>query len=108
MIGYSETFRGDVTPWEVDATEHFTVAYYYEKFEAATWRFLRERGVDPAAARTIDALTHSKAVPTQRRSRCLEAPTATHSKSRGDDVSPPPPQKQTGVPLGCYPLRSTS
>ena len=61
MIGYSETFRGDVAPWEVDATEHFTVAYYYEKFEAATWRFLRERGVDPAAARTVDALTHYKA-----------------------------------------------
>ena len=33
MIGYSETFRGDVAPWEVDATEHFTVAFYYEKFE---------------------------------------------------------------------------
>ena len=61
MNGYSETFRGDVAPWEVDATEHFTVAYYYEKFEAATWRFLREKGVDPTAARTIDALTHYKA-----------------------------------------------
>ena len=61
MTGYSETFRGDVAPWEVDATEHFTVAYYYEKFEAATWRFLREKGVDPTAARTIDALTHYKA-----------------------------------------------
>ena len=61
MNGYSETFRGDVAPWEVDATEHFTVAYYYEKFEAATWRFLRQAGVDPAAARTMDAVTHYKA-----------------------------------------------
>lgn len=61
MNGYSETFRGDVSPWEVDATEHFTVAYYYEKFEAATWRFLRQAGVDPAAAHTVDALTHYKA-----------------------------------------------
>ncbi|MBL4721140.1 MAG: hypothetical protein JKY20_08435 [Alphaproteobacteria bacterium] len=60
MNGYSETFRGDVLPGEVDATEHFTVAYYYEKFEAATWRFLRQSGVDPAAARTTDALTHYK------------------------------------------------
>ena len=34
MSGYVETFRGDVRPWEVDSTEHFTVAYYYEKFEA--------------------------------------------------------------------------
>lgn len=60
MNGYSETFRGDVATWEVDATEHFTVAYYYEKFEAATWRFLRQAGVDPAAARTTGALTHYK------------------------------------------------
>ncbi|MBT5111463.1 MAG: hypothetical protein HOM25_22495 [Rhodospirillaceae bacterium] len=61
MNGYSETFRGDVSPWEVDATEHFTVAYYYEKFEAATWRFLRQNGVDPATVKTTEALTHYKA-----------------------------------------------
>ena len=61
MTGYSETFRGDVHTWEVDSTEHFTVAYYYEKFEAATWRFLRQLGADPAAARTTEAVTHYKA-----------------------------------------------
>ena len=61
MSGYSETFRGDVSPWEVDSTEHFTVAYYYEKFESATWRFLRQAGVDPDNARTTEALTHYKA-----------------------------------------------
>jgi acyl-CoA thioesterase FadM len=61
MTGYKETFLGDVHPWEVDATEHFTVAYYYEKFEGATWRFLRQAGVDPARARTTEAFTHYKA-----------------------------------------------
>ena len=61
VTGYSETFRGDVATWEVDATEHFTVAYYYEKFEAAAWRFLHDAGVDPGAARTVEALTHYKA-----------------------------------------------
>jgi len=61
VTGFRETFRGDVAPWEVDATEHFTVAYYYEKFESATWRFLRQKGIDPAAAHTVDALTHYKA-----------------------------------------------
>ena len=61
MSGYIETFRGDVRPWEVDATEHFTVAYYYEKFEAATWRFLQQAGVSPSAARTLETLTHYKA-----------------------------------------------
>jgi acyl-CoA thioesterase FadM len=61
QAGYSETFRGNVATWEVDSTEHFTVAYYYEKFEASTWRFLRQAGVDPAAARTVEALTHYRA-----------------------------------------------
>ena len=55
-----ETFRGDVRPWEVDATEHFTVAYYYEKFEAATWRFLRQVGANPFDIRTLETLTHYK------------------------------------------------
>ena len=61
MTGYTETFRGEVRPWETDATEHFTVAFYFEKFEAATWRFLRGAGVDPAAARVTTALAHYKA-----------------------------------------------
>ena len=66
MTGYMDTFRGEVFPWEVDSTEHFTVAYYYQKFEAATWRFLRIAGVDPAVARTTNALTHYKAELRQR------------------------------------------
>jgi len=61
VTSYAETFRGEVFAWEVDSTEHFTVAYYYQKFEAATWRFLRLAGVDPALARTTSALTHYKA-----------------------------------------------
>ena len=61
MTGYTETFLGDVHTWEVDATEHFTVAYYYEKFESATWRFLHDAGVDPTQARTSEAFTHYKA-----------------------------------------------
>jgi acyl-CoA thioesterase FadM len=60
VTGYTETFRGEVRPWETDATEHFTVAFYFEKFEAATWRFLRAAGVDPAAARVTTALAHYK------------------------------------------------
>lgn len=60
MSNYVETFRGDVRPWEVDATEHFTVAYYYEKFEAATWRFLHHVGVNPSDARTVETVTHYK------------------------------------------------
>ena len=60
MSSYTETLRGEVLPAQVDSTEHFTVSYYYEKFEAATWRFLRLADVDPALARTTSALTHYK------------------------------------------------
>lgn len=61
MTDFLETYRGDVCPWEVDSTEHFTVAYYYEKFESATWRFLRELGADPSSVKTTQAITHYKA-----------------------------------------------
>ena len=60
MEDFLETYRGDVSPWEVDSTEHFTVAYYYEKFEAATFRFLRHLGLDPLLCKTKAALTHYK------------------------------------------------
>jgi acyl-CoA thioesterase FadM len=66
VTSYSETFRGEVVAREVDSTEHFTVAYYYQKFEAATWRFLRLAGLDPALARTTSALTHYKSELRQR------------------------------------------
>lgn len=55
--GWTETFRSDVKAWEVDVVEHFTVAYYYEKFEAAAFRFLAQAGLDPRAARTVDCYT---------------------------------------------------
>lgn len=55
--GYFETWRGDVKPWECDVVEHFTVAYYYEKFEAANWRLLGELGANPASCRVVDAYT---------------------------------------------------
>ena len=61
MTDYIETYRGDVCPWEVDSTEHFTVAYYYEKFEAANWRFLKEIGADSSSVATKQAITHYKA-----------------------------------------------
>lgn len=66
MTSYTATFQSEVFAWEVDSTEHFTVAYYYEKFEAATWRFLRLAGVDAALARTTSALTNYKSELRQR------------------------------------------
>src|SRR5580658_3685788 len=30
-----ETYRGSVAPWECDVTEHFTIAYYFDRVAVA-------------------------------------------------------------------------
>ena len=42
-----ETYRGTVYRWEVDNVDHFTVAYYFERFEDATLGLLHALTMDP-------------------------------------------------------------
>lgn len=35
MPNWIETYRGAVPPWQCDVTEHFTVAYYFDRLEEA-------------------------------------------------------------------------
>jgi acyl-CoA thioesterase FadM len=35
MTNWNETYRGTVPPWECDVTEHFTIAYYFDRLEEA-------------------------------------------------------------------------
>jgi len=35
MENWSETYRGTVPPWECDTTEHFTIAYYFDRLGEA-------------------------------------------------------------------------
>jgi len=35
MEGWTETWRGIVSPWECDLTEHFTIAYYFDRLSDA-------------------------------------------------------------------------
>jgi len=35
-----ETYRGVVNPWECDVVQHFTIAYYFDRFADATRNFL--------------------------------------------------------------------
>jgi acyl-CoA thioesterase FadM len=35
MEGWAETCRGVVSPWECDTTEHFTIAYYFDRLADA-------------------------------------------------------------------------
>jgi acyl-CoA thioesterase FadM len=44
-----ETYRGTVYRWEVDNVDHFTVAFYFARFEDATLALLHVVGLDPAA-----------------------------------------------------------
>jgi acyl-CoA thioesterase FadM len=45
MSGWIETYRGSVAPWECDMTEHFTVAYYFDRFADATLALLEDLGI---------------------------------------------------------------
>ena len=36
MAEWIETYRGVVNAWECDSVEHFTIAYYFERFAAAS------------------------------------------------------------------------
>ena len=31
MTHWTETYRGGVPPWQCDVTEHFTIAYYFDR-----------------------------------------------------------------------------
>src|SRR5580698_1751416 len=35
MTDWTETYRGTVPPWQCDTTEHFTIAYYFDRLEEA-------------------------------------------------------------------------
>src|SRR5712692_8436304 len=48
-MSWLETYRGTVYRWEVDNVDHFTVAYYFERFEDATLALLHAVGLDPGS-----------------------------------------------------------
>jgi acyl-CoA thioesterase FadM len=48
-MSWIDTYRGTVHRWEVDNVDHFTVAYYFERFEDATASLLHALGLDAGA-----------------------------------------------------------
>ncbi len=44
MADWIETYRGAVPPWQCDVTEHFTVAYYFDRLEEAEATIAEELG----------------------------------------------------------------
>ncbi len=50
MAEWIESYRGVVSAWECDIVEHFTIAYYFEKFADATRNFVELVGEVQALA----------------------------------------------------------
>ncbi|HXP06726.1 MAG TPA: thioesterase family protein [Stellaceae bacterium] len=48
MGPWIETYRGAVSPWECDVTEHFTVAYYFDRIAMAEAALAAELGLSDA------------------------------------------------------------
>lgn len=51
MTGWIETYRGSVSPWECDVTEHFTIAFYFDRLEQAEANLIERIGLAEAARR---------------------------------------------------------
>jgi acyl-CoA thioesterase FadM len=49
MEGWIETWRGIVAPWECDLTEHFTIAYYFDRLSDAATMMAGSLGLDGAS-----------------------------------------------------------
>jgi acyl-CoA thioesterase FadM len=45
MTDWTETYRGAVPPWQCDVTEHFTIAYYFDRLEEAEANLADELGL---------------------------------------------------------------
>src|SRR5580704_1589157 len=45
MEPWTETYRGSVAPWECDVTEHFTVAFYFDRVAMAEATLAAELGL---------------------------------------------------------------
>jgi acyl-CoA thioesterase FadM len=45
MENWIETYRGAVPPWQCDVTEHFTIAYYFDRLEEAEGNLADELGL---------------------------------------------------------------
>jgi len=53
-VSWIETVRSGVHAWELDNTEHFTVAYYFQRLGDATYAMLDALGMTPVGADTTE------------------------------------------------------
>ncbi|MBM3489455.1 MAG: acyl-ACP thioesterase [Alphaproteobacteria bacterium] len=48
MAGWIETYRGVVNAWETDVVDHFTVAYYFDRFADASLAIMEHLDLGPS------------------------------------------------------------
>jgi acyl-CoA thioester hydrolase len=53
-VSWLQTVRSAVNRWEIDSTDHFTVAFYFARLGDATFAMLDTLGLNPSAAHTSD------------------------------------------------------
>jgi len=53
-VSWLQTVRSAVNRWEIDNTEHFTVAFYFARLGDAAFAMLDTLGLSPSAAHTSD------------------------------------------------------
>jgi acyl-CoA thioester hydrolase len=51
MTNWMEAYRGAVPPWQCDVTEHFTIAYYFDRLEEAEANLADELGFSDLSRR---------------------------------------------------------
>src|SRR5580692_5026562 len=51
MTNWIETYRGAVPSWQCDVTEHFTIAYYFDRLEEAEANLADELGLGDLSRR---------------------------------------------------------
>ena len=53
MAAWIETCRSVVSPWECDVTEHFTIAYYFDRLADAAATAAENLGLGSLKARNV-------------------------------------------------------
>jgi acyl-CoA thioesterase FadM len=91
MTNWIETYRGAVPPWQCDVTEHFTIAYYFDRLEEAEANLAEALGVSDLSRRA--ELTRRIGV---RFARELRAGASFHVESAALGVA----EAGTGLRLG--------
>src|SRR5450755_4521940 len=51
MTNWIEVYRGAVPPWQCDVTEHFTIAYYFDRLEEAEANLTEQLGFSDLSRR---------------------------------------------------------